>query len=377
MLKVLPVFIFSFLILSSVSGQTINGSMEHDGVEREYILHLPAAYDETVSYPFVYNLHGYTSNATEQQFYSAMDITADQNGFIVCYPEGLQNSWNVGFPFGSEADDVGFLLSLVDSLSAEYNINQDRLYSCGMSNGGYMSYKLACEAGDRFAAIASVTGSIVPSQLSECTPIRPFPIMQIHGTADLVVPYNGTPFIAAPIEEVLDFWIAENECGVADTIVVEDINTTDNSTALRIEYNTCLEGTEVLFYKIDNGAHTWPDATINTGTTNRDFNGSQEVWNFFNRYDLNGAIISSTENEIAQNQIKVFPNPASADVLNISDLPSAVTELRLYDTFGKLLKVNTVSNELAQMNIEDLSAGLYILQAEGEDFRAVEKFIRQ
>ncbi|MFT4537399.1 MAG: polyhydroxybutyrate depolymerase, partial [Saprospiraceae bacterium] len=211
MYKKLTFIVLISFVSSYISAQTTTGTIQHDGLTRDYILHLPTGYDANESYPFVYNLHGFGSNAQQQQFYSAMDITADDNGFIVCYPNGIDNSWNVGWDFGSNADDVDFLLTLVDALAVDYNINYERLYSCGMSNGGFMSYKLACEKSDEFSAVASVTGSIVPSELAVCDPVRRIPVMQIHGTADPTVAYNGSN-IGAPIEDVVDFWVGNNAC---------------------------------------------------------------------------------------------------------------------------------------------------------------------
>ena len=372
----------TFTILLSLStffviAQTSTGAIEHDGVSRDYILHLPTGYDASISYPFVYNLHGYTSNAQQQQFYTAMDVTSDANDFIVCYPNGIDNSWNVGLPGGSSADDVGFLLDLVDSLSVDYNINYDRLYSCGMSNGGFMSYKLACEEGDKFAAIASVTGSIVPSQFEECDPIRKMPVMQIHGTADPTVAYNGSLF-NAPIEDVIDFWTENNVCNlVADTIPVENISTIDLCTAERIQYTDCDEDTEVVFYKVDGGGHTWPDGTVTIGITNRDFNASQEIWNFFNRFDLNGAIISSNENIVQVTDIQLFPNPVSSE-FTLRNLPTDTKLIRVVDAFGKtIISQNSRQTSTANIRVENLAKGLYFVITEGEKTRGLVKFVKQ
>ena len=360
-----------------VNAQTSTGTIEHDGQTRDYILHLPTGYDASVSYPFVYNLHGYTSNAQQQQFYSGMDVTADENGFIVCYPNGIANSWNVSLPGGSSADDVDFLVKLVDSLALDYNINYDRLYSCGMSNGGFMSYKLACEQGDKFAAIASVTGSIVPSQLEECDPIRKMPVMQIHGTADPTVAYNGSVF-SAPVEDVIDFWTAENGCNLmADTIEVENISTADLCTAERIQYTDCEEDTEVVLYKIDGGGHTWPEGTVTIGVTNRDFNGSQEIWNFFNRFDLNGAIVSSNENVVQVADIQLFPNPVSSE-FTLKNLPTDTEQIRVFDAFGKTLIVqNGIEGTTKNINVSALSKGLYFVVTEGKKTRGVVKFVKE
>lgn len=377
MLQKITFTVFLSLMAFFANAQTSTGAIEHDGLTRDYILHLPAGYDASISYPFVYNLHGYTSNAQQQQFYSAMDITSDANGFIVCYPNGIDNSWNVGLPGGSSADDVSFLLNLVDSLAVDYSINYDRLYSCGFSNGGFMSYKLACEQGDKFAAIASVTGSIVPSQLEACDPIRKMPVMQIHGTSDPTVPYNGSSF-SAPVEDVVDFWTEENACNLmADTIEIENTSLIDLCTAERIEYTDCEEDTEVVFYKIAGGGHTWPDGTVNVGVTNRDFNASEEIWIFFNRFDLNGAIVSSNENIVQVTDIQLFPNPVSSE-FTLMNLPIDTKQIRVVDAFGKTQVIQKSTQETTtNINVENLAKGLYFVITEGENTRGLVKFVKQ
>jgi len=347
-----------------LSAQTTMGTIQHDGITRDYILHLPTDYDESKSYPFVYNLHGFTSNAAQQQFYSSMDGTADTNGFIVCYPNGIDASWNVGWTFGSTADDVGFLIALVDELATEYSINTDRLYSCGMSNGGFMSYKLACDASDRFAAIASVTGAMVPDELMSCDPIRQMPVMQIHGTADPTVAYGGS-FVSAPIEEIVNFWVEGNGCvSAGDTIQVENINLTDNSTAQRIQYTDCEDDNEVVFYKIDGGEHTWPDASLTIGVTNRDFNANQEIWNFFNRFDLNGPITSTDNLEAVKYEISVIPNPSSSNVL-LTNLPASKTEITLIDAYGQVISSQENYQSTATVHIDLLKCGMYYITING------------
>lgn len=357
-------FLFSFSL--EISAQTLTGTIVHDGITRNYILHLPAGYDESIAYPFVYNLHGFTSTAQQQQFYSEMDQTADENGFIVCYPNGVGTSWNVGWNFGSTADDVGFLETLADVLVEDYSINSDRLYACGMSNGGFMSYILACEASDKFAAIASVTGAMVPSALASCNGMRYVPVMQIHGTADPTVDYNGS-FISAPVEEVVTFWADRNGCNLSpETIDIEDVDPTDGCTAERITYADCDDGATVIFYRIDGGGHTWPDAALTIGTTNRDFNASQEIWNFFSQFDINGVILSNSADIDKVQTPKVSPNPTS-DVVIINNIPSGVGTLTVIDINGKIVKSWPAPKKVStQIDVSDLAQGLYfVVMGEG------------
>ena len=195
-MRLLTTFLFFLVNSISFSQTTVNDSFMHNGLTRTYSFYVPAIYDGSQAYPLVLNLHGYTSNGTEQSFYGNFKPIADTAGFIVVHPEGTIQTgtastqfWNVGF-FPSNVDDIGFLESLIDTISASYNIDATRIYSTGMSNGGFMSYKLACES-NRFAAIASVTGSMTGQMQNNCSPIKPIPVMEIHGTADPTVPYNG------------------------------------------------------------------------------------------------------------------------------------------------------------------------------------------
>ncbi|MEL6972721.1 MAG: PHB depolymerase family esterase, partial [Bacteroidota bacterium] len=165
LLSFLTIFAFCLMLVPNSYGQQIiNSSIQFDDLERTYLLYVPPSYTGDESVPLVLNFHGYTSNSGEQFFYSDFRAVADLNNFLVVHPQGTQDSegnthWNVGWG-GSTVDDVGFTAALIDSLAAEYNINPERIYSTGMSNGGFMSYQLACELSDRIAAIASVTGTM-------------------------------------------------------------------------------------------------------------------------------------------------------------------------------------------------------------------------
>ena len=150
-MKNLILFIIFFSVhFTTIAQQIINGTLVHDNVERNYILHIPASYDEHTSVPLIFSFHGFGSSAAVNKYYNKLDLIADTAGFIVVYPQGeLYNGsthWNVGgFTLGSKVDDVGFTAALLDSISTNYNINSERVYSCGMSNGGYMSFLLACQ----------------------------------------------------------------------------------------------------------------------------------------------------------------------------------------------------------------------------------------
>ena len=284
-----------FLPLATTAQETLDLTLEHDGITREYALYIPAIYSPDTPVPLILSLHGYTSNNGLNQLYTGFQQIADTANFLVAYPQGTTylgaTHWNVGgFTEGSTADDVGFLSSLIDEISSNYNINSERVYSTGMSNGGYMSFLLACQISEKIAAIASVTGSMTPPTYNECNPQHPTPVLQIHGTADAVVAYEGTPGWSESIPDVLDYWSTYNNCQTTPSIIpIPDIDTTDGTT---VEHHVWAEGengTTTEHFKVFGGGHDWPGAF-----GNMDILSNVEIWKFFMRFDINGAIHTST-----------------------------------------------------------------------------------
>lgn len=353
--------------------QNITGEFQHDGETREYRLHIPPAYEAGMSLPLVINMHGYGSNAGQQELYSGFNTIADTANFFVVYPEGLldnANSTHFNAYFNSTVDDLGFLSLLIDQLFTDYNIDLSRVYSTGMSNGGFMSYRLACELSDRIAAIASVTGAMTFTQVDNCQPNRAIPVMQIHGTADATVPYNGSTGFFPPISENVDFWIQNNGCDTAPVVTeVPDINMMDNTTASFETYSMCDDNTEVVFYTIENGGHTWPGAFPFEvlGNTNQDFKANETVWRFFNKFThpspRPGTIISSQKDILADDLIQAYPNPFANNLVLEMDLDAGMT-IELFDAMGRLVLVEhkKAQDSIYRFNTTGLQVGLYYIK---------------
>lgn len=283
------------------SQQTISESISHDGMQREYIIYIPANYTGNTAFPLVLNFHGYGSNASQQMWYGDFRPIADTAEFLIVHPQGtLFNGithWNVGgWTIGSTTDDVGFVEALLDSLSADYNIDSTRIYATGMSNGGFMSFLLASQLSERIAAVGSVAGSMTPETYNNSNPQHPTPIMQIHATTDNVVPYYGAIWTLA-IEEVLQYWVEYNNCSTPPTITaLPDIDPNDGSTVEHIVYGDGDNYVNVEHYKVTGGGHTWPGSDFGGEGTNYDMDASAEIWNFFSRYDINGLMgVTGTE----------------------------------------------------------------------------------
>jgi polyhydroxybutyrate depolymerase len=167
MMKKIYFFICISFAFIAQSQTLVVDSIFTGGIYRNYRLYIPAIYTGASARPLIINMHGYTSNAIQQQLYSNFGPIADTANFLMVYPNGTSSGgsqfWNAGIsPLG--VNDISFLSNLIDSLKAQYNIDLNRVYSTGMSNGGFMSHTLACELSNRITAIASVTGSIFVSQ---------------------------------------------------------------------------------------------------------------------------------------------------------------------------------------------------------------------
>lgn len=367
-MKSLILYSFIWLAINAFGQQTINSTITHDGLTREYILYVPSSYDGTLAVPLLFNFHGYTSNAQQQMWYGDFRQIADTAKFIIVHPQGTLDGtgtthFNVGFG-GSTVDDVGFTSALLDTLISNYNINEDRVYSTGMSNGGFMSFHLACNLSDRIAAIASITGSMVPTTMANCNANHMTPVLQIHGTADGTVPYNGGTWTEG-ITDVLNHWATYNNCNINPLIEpVPDLSITDGSSAERFSYfdgNGCVK---VLHYKITNGGHTWPGSAINLSGTNYDINASVEAWRFMSQFDINGVIASCQTigiDELTVNPYSVFPNPAK-DVITIEGLSDVLMDLEIFSLDGKSLLIGSVNKDKNTIDLSTLSQGHYLMK---------------
>lgn len=256
--------------------------LQHDGRSRELRVHIPPSYDPNTPTPVVLNYHGRSMSASQQEAFSAMSEVADQNGFIIVYPEGTGNveqTWNAGFCCGSaqaqNVDDVGFTAAILDELEANLCIDTNRVYTVGMSNGGFMSHRLGCELADRITAIGAVAGTLA---VTNCSPSRPVPVLHFHGTADNVVPYGG---IVGPdsAPSTTARWVQLNGCSESSEVYFAQ----DDVTCER--WTGCNAGAEVRLCTIDGGGHTWPggnDFTFGVlGNMTNAISASQHFWEFF------------------------------------------------------------------------------------------------
>ena len=250
--------------------------------------------------PLVFMLHGLGSTHTIIMNYSQMNQVADKHGFVVCYPQGIRGAentrhtkkgtpfWNVGYEThkNETVDDVSFIKSLAIYLQQEYNLDPEKTFCAGMSNGGDMSYLLGCEAPDIFKAIAPITGCMMGWIYESCNKNDPVPVFQVHGTADKTTYYDGDVDnrdkwgAYMGVETTINFWVDRNECKKVNIDTLPDIDRNDGSIVITEKYTGGRNNNEVWFYKVINGDHEWPPGwPVKSG--NGDLNTSEEIWKFF------------------------------------------------------------------------------------------------
>lgn len=361
----------------TIAQQTISGSFMHDGKLRTYSFYVAASYNASKPAPLLINLHGYTSDGIQQALNSGFMPIADTAGFIIAHPEGTKDFlgnrfWNYKI-LGVSVDDVGFLERLCDTISAKFNINQNRIYVAGMSNGGYMSYYLACTS-DRFAAVGSVTGSM-PTVLYDCNPSYVTPVIEMHGTADPTVPYDGN-LTSKPIEDVVKYWVQKNKCNPVPTInEVSDIDKTDDATATHFVYTGGTDGHAVEFFKINNGGHTWPGSAFDSplaGNTCRDFNAAKEIWRFFSQFEKNKG--TAVYDRYGANCLSFYPNPAS-DFLIFKNTELLSSDIQISDVSGRIVCTILKQNTSAVTDISTLQPGIYFIKAESHEKVSIQKLV--
>jgi len=227
-------------------------SLDFDGKERDYEVRVPLSYDNSHAVPLVIDMHGFTSNKDQQQLVSGWDDLAEAEGFIVVRPNGAGNSWNAGdFCCGSaqsqELDDVGLMKVIVAQVSTDACIDPRRVYATGISNGGAMSHRLACEAADVFAAVAPVSYPIDFDPFAKCQPSRPIAVMHLHGLNDLIVPYDGG-LTAPSTPDSFAYWAGSNDCR-GDSVISYSAGNSECRT-----YDNCEAGVKTALCAI-NGGH--------------------------------------------------------------------------------------------------------------------------
>jgi polyhydroxybutyrate depolymerase len=286
-----------------------------DGGLRTAIVHVPASYDPTRPATLVLNFHGLLEPNTLQASVSHMSDAADARNFIVVYPAGLAVgvgvSWNAGSCCANSTDDMKFIRDLVTKLEGDYCVDPKRVFAAGLSNGAMMSYRLACEASDVFAAVAPVAGAV---EVTPCAPQRPVPVLAFHGTGDTIVPFNGGAdglyhvLDFPPVSYSIDLWRSLDGCpnapaptdagrqpmpddstpdgGPNPSIFAGSMSVFEKGDAACHTFSGCKAGTEVELCTIVDGGHAWPGGAALIGKTSQNIDATNTIIDFFDKHPM-------------------------------------------------------------------------------------------
>jgi polyhydroxybutyrate depolymerase len=290
---------FLSMLLNVSAQQNIEGHLVVNGVQRDYVLHLPSHIEKNKPLPLVFIFHGGGGNSKQMQRYMGMDAIADKENFITVYPQGMNKQWNDGREFNESIaanDDVKFVEQLLDTLKKTEPIDAKRVFATGISNGAFFSLYLSYRLSQRFLAVAPVCGSIPQKLYDQFFPSQPVSLLLINGTGDPLVPYNGGTVgnrlighrgECVSTDKTIDRFISIDKTSA--TSIEKDIpdnNKWDGCTAIQYTYSNGKDNSKVILIKIINGGHTLPGGAqylpkMIVGRVCRDFNAAEKIWEFF------------------------------------------------------------------------------------------------
>jgi len=356
-------------------------------VTRTYEIYVPQLYKTlNVPVPVVFNVHGLSGTYSSQNTAEDFRKIADTANFLIVLPQGLNNSSFGGFPVSgwdvwntvaAGQADRDFIINLLDKVETNYNVDINRVYTAGFSQGAYMSYNLGCLNSNRFAAVSSTSGSMVQAYIDTCHPVHPVPVIEIHGNNDALVSYNGNANATAT-DSIVKFWVEYNHCNSVPTTTVKlpdiaDSATVDTSTVIHYVYTGGRKGATVEFYKVLNGGHNIPamapvPAEYGLGHINQDFTAAKEIWRFFRQYRLDslgvvaimGHFVDAINDPTPENNgLVIYPNPSNGMfTVNIDNYEN--TSLQVLNVLGTVVYDGKLSTNRTTIDLTGVSKGIYL-----------------
>ena len=370
--------IFILIFKTSLSQDFISQTIYYDGNNREYELYIPENYNDSNVVPLLFNFHGGNGTMSDQIYLSDMRSLADENNFIIVYPQAIADPTDDGslnwiFKGDSDHDDIYFIESIIDELSSQYSIDLSRVYACGYSLGGEFVYELLCRLNNKIAAGVVVARTMGQYQYENCNPEHPTAIMTILGTEDYEsnydgVVYNGvTYYISA--DDTHQYWTNYNNADVNPSeIELSNNNSSDGSTVTKRIWGNGEACVSVVELRINGGGHDWPGST-----GNMDINSNNEIWDFVSQYSLDGLIeeCSLSVNIDNKSEFKIYPNPVENYIQIINQ--SENRNLIISDLNGGIVFESTLINGENIFDISKLSPAIYNLKIGQMIFKILKK----
>ena len=290
--------ICSFAVFSVKAQQQKTEQITVDSISRRFVIYIPSISNTDSQLPLVISLHGRLGTGKGMMSFADFRALAMKEKFIIVCPDGINKSWNDGRPTPSQKkgiNDIKFVDQLIDYFINTYHVDPKRVYVTGMSNGGFLASRLACELNKRIAAIA-VVGASMDKGLNY-KPTKALPVMYIQGTKDPLVPYEGGEVKGAAggdvygHRDILKLWAEADQCDGKPTITNLPDGVSDGTGVVKEEFLNSTTGIKVLGYTITNGGHTWPGGTqylpkFLIGTVSHNLKACDIIWDFFKEYKL-------------------------------------------------------------------------------------------
>jgi polyhydroxybutyrate depolymerase len=296
-MKNAALLILTFFTLSASAQQQKWEQILVDGIRRDFVTYIPSVTDASYKMPVIVCLHGRLGTGENMMSFADFRSLAQKEKFIIVCPDGIDKSWNAGRPTPANRkgiNDVKFIDQLITYILDTYLADAARVYVTGMSNGGFMSSRLACELSNRIAAVAVVAASMDANMAYR--PVKPMPIMYIQGTKDPLAPFDGGTTKSAKgmiysHNEAIKLWVTTDHCDSTPVINNLPDKQNDGTFITKEAYTNPATGIKVIGYTVNNGGHTWPGGTqylpkFLIGTLSHNMNACEVIWDFFNGYRL-------------------------------------------------------------------------------------------
>lgn len=378
----IAIIIFQFSFSTSLLSQY--DSLFVDSRYRTFLVHTPSEYSGLQKIPLIVAMHGGFGSAFNLQNQSLLSVKANQEHFIVVYPEGAKGgifnirTWNAGVCCGhaatSNIDDVQFIDELIQYMMDNYAVDEHRIYATGMSNGGFMAYRLACELPDKIAAIAPVAASMT---MDMCMPSSPVPIIHFHSVQDANVLYEGgygsgaSSHYSPPLDSIFNVWSGLNNCSIENDTLIE------NNDYTLVNWRDCDCTANIEYYLTEDGAHSWPggNATPMGDPVSQVINANDKMWDFFIQYS-NDCFNVDDGIDVSNQAINIYPNPMIDELTIEGDLD--LYDIQILNRFGFVVEELIATGTSLVLDLNQLPQGLYfiLLQHKSNSLLTVQNIIK-
>lgn len=369
------------LCASALSAQLTTESLTVDGQTRTYLQYVPADFDAAEQVPLVLCFHGGSGVAEDQLAIGDLRDTADEERFILVYPQALPDpndggstNWQVvtsgdlPFTVPNPHSDIDFVTALIDEMHTLHGVDLTRVYAMGYSNGGGFVYDLACRLNDHITGVGAVARTMYAESYANCQTVHPTPVVTILGTNDFASNYDGVVYEGTLYYHSSDegnaLWIDENDLlPYAELVELPDLNTSDGSTVERYQWSDAEGCRELTHYKVVGGDHDWPGAF-----GNMDIISHEVIWDHLKEFDMNGRISCgplAVENEELSSW-SIAPNPVSSHLMIYGEHLNSPVPFHIFNAAGIRCLEGIVASQRASIELHRFEPGLYGIHVNGE-----------